>query len=49
MKVRHVTDRCSASRVARVPKADGGPFEFAVDTKTHKVDPIGIPHLAFCE
>jgi hypothetical protein len=35
--------------LARVPKADGGPFEFSLGTKGKRVDAIGIPHLAFCE
>ena len=35
--------------LARVPKADGGPFEFSLGTKGKKVDLIGIPHIAFCE
>jgi hypothetical protein len=35
--------------IARVPKAEGGPFEFSLGTKGKKVDLIGIPHIAFCE
>jgi hypothetical protein len=35
--------------LARVPKADGGPFEFSLGTAGKKVDLIGIPHIAFCE
>jgi len=35
--------------LARVPKADGGRFEFSLGTKGKRVDAVGIPHLAFCE
>src|SRR6201989_3008353 len=35
--------------IARVPKSEGGPFEFSLGSAGSKVDSIGIPHLAFCE
>src|SRR5436305_1207202 len=44
VKVRHVL----GITVARVPKADGGPFELSLGTAGKRVDSIGIPHLAFC-
>jgi hypothetical protein len=44
-KVRHVL----GITVVRVPKSDGGPFEFSLGAAGKKVDAIGIPHLAFCE
>ena len=44
-KFRHVL----GITIARVPKAEGGPFEFSLGTAGKKVDSIGIPHLAFCE
>jgi hypothetical protein len=47
--VDHGTDSTFGISVARVPKRDGGKFEFAIDVKTHKVTLIGIPGLAFCE
>jgi hypothetical protein len=49
VKVHHDTDRTFRISRATVPKSEGGPFEFAVAVKTHKVTEIGIPHLAFCE
>ena len=45
VKIRHVL----GITLARVPKADGGPFEFSLGTAGTRVDAIGIPHLAFCE
>lgn len=44
-KVRHVL----GVTIVRVPKADGGPFEFSLGAAGKHVDSIGIPHLAFCE
>jgi hypothetical protein len=44
-KFRHVL----GITVARVPKSDGGRFEFSLGTAGTRVDSIGIPHLAFCE
>lgn len=35
--------------LARVPKADGGRFEFSLGTAGRRVEAVGIPHLAFCE
>jgi hypothetical protein len=35
--------------VVRVSKTAGGRFEFAVGAKSHRVQLIGIPQLAFCE
>jgi hypothetical protein len=49
VKVHHDTDSTFGISRARVPKRDGGVFEFAVDVKTHKVTQMGIPNLAFCE
>jgi hypothetical protein len=44
-KVRHTL----GITVVRVPKADGGRFEFSLGAAGNKVEAIGIPHLAFCE
>jgi hypothetical protein len=44
-KFRHVL----GLTLARVPKSEGGPFEFSLGVAGKKVDAIGIPHLAFCE
>jgi hypothetical protein len=35
--------------LARVPKSEGGRFEFLLGTNGKKVQLIGIPHVAFCE
>jgi hypothetical protein len=35
--------------IAKVPKSEGGVFEFSLGPGGKKVDAIGIPHLAFCE
>jgi hypothetical protein len=52
--VKHAFPRAKFRRVlgltlARVPKSEGGPFEFSLGPAGKKVDAIGIPHLAFCE
>jgi hypothetical protein len=47
--VDHSTDSVFELTIVRVPKADGGKFEFGVDTHTKKVSAIGIPTIAFCE
>jgi hypothetical protein len=44
-KFRHVL----GFTLARVPKSEGGPFEFSLGTAGKKVELIGIPHIAFCE
>jgi hypothetical protein len=33
----------------RIPKRDGGRFQFAVSTSTHRATTIGVPFIAFCE
>ncbi len=43
------TEDVFAITLVRIPKSDGGRFQFALDTKTKKVTAIGIPGLAFCE
>jgi hypothetical protein len=48
-KLDHSTDRVFGLSIAKVKKSAGGPFMFAVSTKTHKVTSIGVPNLAFCE
>jgi hypothetical protein len=35
--------------LARVPKADGGPFELSLGAAGRRVAAIGIPHIPFCE
>jgi hypothetical protein len=44
-KFRHVL----GFTVARVPKSEGGPFEFLLGTTGKRVELVGIPHVAFCE
>jgi hypothetical protein len=45
----HSTDDTFGLTVVRTPKRHGRRIEFAVDTDTHKIVRIGVPHLAFCE
>jgi hypothetical protein len=44
-KVRHVL----GIALARVPEADGGPFEFLLSAAGNRVEAIGIPRVPFCE
>jgi hypothetical protein len=48
-KVDHSTEHTFEYTAVRIPKTDGGPFEFAVSTNTHKVEIIGIPGVTACE
>lgn len=48
-KVDHATDSTFAFTLVRIPKADGGPFEFAVGTRTHRTNTIGIPRVPVCD
>lgn len=45
---RNTEDVFGLTRVI-IPRADGGRFEFGIDTQTRKVVVIGVPGLAFCE
>jgi hypothetical protein len=45
----HSTDALFEATFYRVPRRDGGKFEFAVSTKTGRIDTIGIPFIAVCE
>jgi hypothetical protein len=44
-KFRHVL----GFTLARVPRSEGGPFEFLLGTTGRTVQLIGVPHVAFCE
>lgn len=44
----HSTERVFGITLLKVPKRDGGPFEFAVSTQTGRITVIGIPAVAFC-
>jgi hypothetical protein len=48
-KVDHSTEEVFAITLVKIPKSDGGKFEFAVETSTGKASLIGIPFIAFCE
>jgi hypothetical protein len=45
----HSGDKTLGITLARVPRAGGGPLQFAISTKTHKVTLIGVPRVAICE
>lgn len=45
----HGTDSVFGVTLAKVPRRDGGRFQFAVDTKTKRVTLIGVPFIAFCD
>lgn len=47
--VDHSTDNTFLLTLVKIPKSDGGKFQFAVDVKTGKATLIGIPFIAFCE
>jgi hypothetical protein len=49
VKVNHTTESVFGITSFRVPRPDGGKFEFAVDVDTKRVTLIGIPFIAFCE
>lgn len=48
-KFNHGTDETFGVTLVEVPKSDGGPLTFAVDTETKRVRIIGIPFIPFCE
>ena len=35
--------------IARIPKEDGGRFQFGIDVQTKKIAVIGVPSISFCE
>jgi hypothetical protein len=46
----HTTDSVFRLTLVTAPKRSGGPrLQFAVSTKTHRVELIGLPIIAFCE
>jgi hypothetical protein len=49
VKVDHTTEEVFQLTLYKIPKASGGRFQFGVSTKTHKIEVIGIPYIAFCE
>jgi hypothetical protein len=49
VKFDHGTEDVFGITLAKVPKSDGGKFQFAVDVATKKVTLIGVPFIAFCE
>jgi len=48
-RVDHSTDQVFGLTLVKVPRNAGGRLEFAVSTKTKKVEAIGIPNIPFCE
>ena len=49
VKFDHGTENVFGITLAKIPKSDGGKFQFAVDVGTKKVTLIGVPFIAFCE
>ena len=45
----HNTDDVFGITLAKIPRRDGGKFQFATDIATKKVTLIGVPFIAFCE
>lgn len=45
----HRTDRMFGVTLVRVPRRGGSRIAFAVSTKTHRVQLIGVPAIPFCE
>jgi hypothetical protein len=43
------TEEVFGITLVKIPKRDGGKFQFAVDLDTKKVTVIGVPFIAFCE
>jgi hypothetical protein len=48
-KVDHSTEGVFGITLVKIPKKDGGRFQFAVDVSTGKVTIIGIPFIAICD
>lgn len=49
VKIDRSTEAVFGISLASVPKRGGGPIDFAVSTKTGKVNTIAIPRLLFCD
>ena len=49
VKIDHDTEETFGITLAKVPKSDGGKFQFAIDVATRKIISIGVPFIAFCE
>src|SRR5215207_2832604 len=47
--VDHSLEDIGLFTLVRVPKRDGGKFEFGVDTETKKTVRIGVPRIPLCE
>ncbi|HEY8581524.1 MAG TPA: hypothetical protein VIL49_01205 [Capillimicrobium sp.] len=43
------TEETFQATLVRIPRSEGGRFEFLVDTKDRRVEAIGVPGIAFCE
>ncbi|HEX2409637.1 MAG TPA: hypothetical protein VHJ39_00605 [Solirubrobacteraceae bacterium] len=48
-RVDKTTEEVFGIWLVKIPKRDGGKFQFAVDAGTKKVTLIGVPFIAFCE
>lgn len=48
-KIDRSTEAVFGITLVKVPKDDGGRFQFAVDVDSNRITVIGIPQLAFCE
>jgi hypothetical protein len=48
-KVDHSTEAVFGITLVKIPKRDGGRFQFAVSVATHKTTIIGIPNIAICD
>ncbi len=48
-KFDHDTDEVFLFTLVKIPKQDGGKFQFAIDVATKRVILIGVPFIAVCE
>lgn len=48
-KIDPSTEEVFGITLVKIPKNDGGRFQFAVDVDSNRITAIGIPQLAFCE
>ncbi len=48
-KFDHSTDETFGITVVRIPRSDGGKLQFALGTRSGKVELIAVPRIVFCE
>jgi hypothetical protein len=48
-KIDRSTEEVFQITLVKVPRSEGGKFEFGVDTTTGEASVIGVPYIAYCE